>query len=800
MHVIIHGNIAANESSDDKGIIGAILDKSSRIGQEHAVAMKLALEDFYQKSIQSFSLHIRNSQGDPLLAAIAAKDLIDNQKVQAIIGPQTWAETSLVAEISSQKRIPFLSLAEATPEWAMKKWHFLLQSSPSQIMQMKAIAEIVKSWKLYNITMIYEDGDSSSTKILSQLSEALTKFGTELSNAIAIPPLVSSSLSQQLEKLREGQCRVIIVHLSFPLALNLFETAKRMNIMGEGNVWITTGSFTSLVHSLNASTISNMQGVIGVKSYIPKLFPQYADFYRRFRKKFSSENFEEFNYEPGIFAAEAYDAARIVVDAMRETNQIGGQLLLDKIMLNEKASYSSSVKELGKVVNPTCAIRLRIGVPSMSNVKQYAEVIQDLSQNVPSFNFKGFSICLFDEIVKKLPYRLEYDYFAFNGTYDELVKQVYLKNYDAVVGDVSIVSTRYEYASFTQPYTETGLMMIVPIKSKTGDRTWLFMKPFTKRMWILILFIIVYNGFVVWIIERNHLSQFMNISCDLPILKGDNYKVWKERILLHLGWMDIDYAIKKDEPPAITETSKLDVVDLYERWERSNRLSVMFIKTNISASIRGSVDQHDKVRDLLKAIDEQFTTSEKLLASTLIMQFSSIKLTGTRGVREHIMRLRDIVAPLKTLEVTMSKSILGMESLRKLVGSEQCIYSGSRMSSHYTVPGSPDQNGVAERRNRSLLDMNISSEMDHYEAKPSGTGNRLVVIPTPQVKMGVRQPVIEVPQAVESDHVDQVVCEEQHDNVEQTGEEPVEQDPHQDDQAALRISTRVKRQQFLVIM
>ena len=63
----------------------------------------------------------------------------------------------------------------------------------------------------------------------------------------------------------------------------------------------------------------------------------------------------------------------------------------------------------------------------MSNVKQYAEVIQDLSQNVPSFNFKGFSICLFDEIVKKLPYRLEYDYFAFNGTYDELVKQVYLK-------------------------------------------------------------------------------------------------------------------------------------------------------------------------------------------------------------------------------------------------------------------------------------------------------------------------------------------------------------------------------------
>ena len=49
---------------------------------------------------------------------------------------------------------------------------------------------------------------------------------------------------------------------------------------------------------------------------------------------------------------------------------------------------------------------------------------------------------------------------------------------------------------------------------------------------------------------------------------------------------------------------------------------------------------------------------------------------------------------------------------------------------------------------------NISSERDHYEAEPSRTSNRLVVIPTPQVKMGVRQPVIEVPQAVEREHVD----------------------------------------------
>ena len=55
------------------------------------------------------------------------------------------------------------------------------------------------------------------------------------------------------------------------------------------------------------------------------------------------------------------------------------------------------------------------------------------------------------------------------------------------------------------------------------------------------------------------------MKCEIPELKSDNYKVWKERILLHLRWMDIDYAIRKDEPPLITENSQLDDVDLYKK-------------------------------------------------------------------------------------------------------------------------------------------------------------------------------------------------------------------------------------------
>ncbi|XP_054813212.1 glutamate receptor 2.8-like [Prosopis cineraria] len=562
---------ATNLEDEDEGgvaaIIGAVIDNSSRIGKEKTVAIKMALEDFYHSqnnTNQSFVLHLMNSHGDPPQAALAARDLIDKQKVQAIIGPQTWEETSVVANVCSENSIPVLSLADATPNWATDKWHFLVQASQSQFLQMKAVSAIVQSWEWYQVNIIYEDTESLSTGILAHLSQALAEAGVGISNLLAIPPFASSSLSHDLMKLKEGQCRVFVVHLSFPLALHLFETAKKLNMMEKDYVWITTDPFTGLVHSLNASTLSSMKGIVGVKSYFSQLGHQYEDFYVKFRRRYSSENPNEFDNEPGIFAAQAYDAAWTLALAMNKTNKKGGQVLLDKILLSNfsglsgkiqftnyrldpaktfkiinvmgqtygelgfwsdgqgfsrtigpDATYSSSMKVLGPVfwpggpwdsprgwTLPTIDKPLRIGVPLESTLKQFVNIIQDECDNTTSF--QGFAVQLFKETAELLPYHLPYKFYTFNGTYDDLVKQIYYKNFDAVVGDVTIVSYRYEYAEFTQPYTDPGVVMIVPVRVKGGQRGWLFLKPFTRTMWVLIGLMIIYNGFVLWMLERNH--------------------------------------------------------------------------------------------------------------------------------------------------------------------------------------------------------------------------------------------------------------------------------------------------------
>ena len=71
----------------------------------------------------------------------------------------------------------------------------------------------------------------------------------------------------------------------------------------------------------------------------------------------------------------------------------------------------------------------------------------------------------------------------------------------------------------------------------------------------------------------------------IPMLFGDNYKIWRDKMLLALGCMDLDLALRMDEPYILTELSTQSERTLYEKWERSNRLSIMPIKTYISQSI-----------------------------------------------------------------------------------------------------------------------------------------------------------------------------------------------------------------------
>ena len=70
----------------------------------------------------------------------------------------------------------------------------------------------------------------------------------------------------------------------------------------------------------------------------------------------------------------------------------------------------------------------------------------------------------------------------------------------------------------------------------------------------------------------------------------------------------------------------------------------MFIRTKFSIGFHSLIPKCKMFKELLKAIDEQFEPSDKTLASILMAKLLSMKLTSVKGVCEHIMKMRDIVA------------------------------------------------------------------------------------------------------------------------------------------------------------
>jgi hypothetical protein len=71
------------------------------------------------------------------------------------------------------------------------------------------------------------------------------------------------------------------------------------------------------------------------------------------------------------------------------------------------------------------------------------------------------------------------------------------------------------------------------------------------------------------------------------MLNGNNFCEWKENLFFYLGCLELDLALRVDEPPALKDTSTPLEVTKHERWERSNRLSLMSMKSHVTMGIRG---------------------------------------------------------------------------------------------------------------------------------------------------------------------------------------------------------------------
>ncbi|CAL5336526.1 unnamed protein product [Camellia sinensis] len=125
---------------------------------------------------------------------------------------------------------------------------------------------------------------------------------------------------------------------------------------------------------------------------------------------------------------------------------------------------------------------------------------------------KGYCIDVFEDVIKFLPYAVPHTYMLYgnglrNPSYNNLVNDVAENKYDAAVGDIIIITNKTRIVDFTQPYMESGLVMVVPVKEKKSSAS-AFLRPFTVEMWCLTGTIFLFVGAVFWILEHRMNHEF----------------------------------------------------------------------------------------------------------------------------------------------------------------------------------------------------------------------------------------------------------------------------------------------------
>ncbi|XP_034686757.1 keratin, type I cytoskeletal 9-like [Vitis riparia] len=145
---------------------------------------------------------------------------------------------------------------------------------------------------------------------------------------------------------------------------------------------------------------------------------------------------------------------------------------------------------------------------------------------------------------------------------------------------------------------------------------------------------------------------------NIPVLNGTNFKKWKKHVIIVLGCMDLDYALREDRLVDLTSANTAKQRDTMEKWELSNRMSLMIMKHSILEAIRGAIPKESRAKTFLDQIANRFAANEKVETSTILNKLVSMRYKGKENIKEYIMEMSNLVARLKALKLELSENIL----------------------------------------------------------------------------------------------------------------------------------------------
>lgn len=154
---------------------------------------------------------------------------------------------------------------------------------------------------------------------------------------------------------------------------------------------------------------------------------------------------------------------------------------------------------------------LRIAI---TNVAPFASLlpITDTKGNATQ-KLTGFTLDLIEQLQAKMGFIPIITLLSKNQSTNALIDAVANNVYDMIVGDVTVYANRREKVSFSAPFFDNALRIIVRDTPIENFNHWILFSPFTIALWLLILAVLLCSACLFYCFESRRNRRMSRASC-----------------------------------------------------------------------------------------------------------------------------------------------------------------------------------------------------------------------------------------------------------------------------------------------
>jgi branched-chain amino acid transport system substrate-binding protein len=254
-------------------------------------------------------LVVYDNESNPEKSSSNAKKLVQRDKVAAVIGTVLTATSNAAKSVAQEEKVVMYSLSASYNPSYPDSYTFATWVASSG--QVEAIYDYFVKKGIKCVATLCAT-DSTGQTWLDETNKSAKKYGLEVTSERF--NVKDVDVTAQLAKLKASNPQALIVGVTgAPNAV----VAKNFNQMGFKIPYSSTAgniseSFLKLIEGNEPETLILPGAYCIIWKELPDSYPQ-----KKLMKEFSEAFQAKFKKEPDIYAAVAYDAARVTVEAMR---------------------------------------------------------------------------------------------------------------------------------------------------------------------------------------------------------------------------------------------------------------------------------------------------------------------------------------------------------------------------------------------------------------------------------------------------------------------------------------------------